>query len=66
MKFLHGICKYLKIRFYDDCKSQFNMFTFFHHFFSTYFPVVCAIRVLGLTLSNAMPVAFGCTNAVQT
>ena len=30
------------------------------------FPVVCAIRVLGVTLSNAMPVDFGCTNAVQT
>ena len=30
------------------------------------FYVVCAIRVLGLTLSSAMPVAFGCTNAVQT
>ena len=30
------------------------------------FPVVCAIMVLGLSLSNAMPLAFGCTNAVQT
>ena len=30
------------------------------------FPAVCAIRVLGLTLSNAMHVAFGCANAVQT
>ena len=30
------------------------------------FPVVCAIRVLGLTLLNALPVAFGCSNAVQT
>ena len=30
------------------------------------FPVVCPIRVLGLTLPNALPLAFGCTNAVQT
>ena len=30
------------------------------------FPVVSAIRVLGLTLLNALPVAFGCSNTVQT
>ena len=30
------------------------------------FPVVCAIRALGITLSNVIFVVFGCTNAVQT